>query len=401
MTTIQIEAKPHRSQGIVHRDPTRFKVLAAGRRWGKTRLGVNECMDVASGGGRAWWVAPTYKLSEVGWRPLRKMGAKLGVEVRKVDRQVVFPSGGWVQIRSADDPDSLRGEGLDFVVMDECAFMYEAAWTEAISPSLSDRKGRALFISTPKRRNWFWKVWTIGQSGDDPEWKSWRFPTEDNPYIDPAEIDAAKRRMPERTFRQEYLAEFIDNEGAVFRNIAACLYAVGDVPADHAGHETVMGVDWGKSEDYTVCSVGCRDCRREVALDRFHGIDYRLQRQRIQALAERWGVYDILAESNSMGEPNIEDMQYSGLPVRGFQTTASSKPPLIENLVLTFEREEMQFIDNPVATAELEAYEMKASANTGRPTYSAPEGLHDDTVIARALMANAMQLRGAWMTLLG
>jgi hypothetical protein len=161
-----------------------------------------------------------------------------------------------------------------------------------------------------------------------------------------------------------------------------------------------MGVDWGKVDDYTVASVGCRDCKCEVALDRFHGVEYRLARQRLAVLAERWGVYDILAESNAMGEPVIEEMQYGGLPVRGFATTATTKPPLIENLALCLEREEVRFLDDPVAKAELEAYEMKTSANTGRPTYSAPEGVHDDTVMARALMCNALQLRGSWMTLL-
>ena len=121
MTTIQLNANPHPGQAAVHRDPSRFKVLAAGRRWGKTRLGVNECLDVAARGGRSWWVSPSYKTGEVGWRPLRRIGAKIGAEVRKVDRQINLANGGSVTVRSADNPDSLRGEGLDFVVMDECA----------------------------------------------------------------------------------------------------------------------------------------------------------------------------------------------------------------------------------------------------------------------------------------
>jgi len=136
MTTIQLDVKPHPGQKTVHLDPTRFKVLAAGRRWGKTRLGVNECIDVASQGGRAWWVSPSYKTGEVGWRPLRRIGNKIGAEVRKVDRQVNLTNGGSVTVRSADDPDSLRGEGLDFIVLDECAFMQERTWSEALRPAL-------------------------------------------------------------------------------------------------------------------------------------------------------------------------------------------------------------------------------------------------------------------------
>ena len=97
----------------------------------------------------------------------------------------------------------------------------------------------------------------------------------------------------------------------------------------------------------------------------------------------------VQAESNSMGDPIIEQLVRDDVPVIGFQTTASSKPPLIENLALTLEREEWQFIDDPVWRAELEAYERQVSPVTGRSQYSAPEGLHDDTVIARALMIKA------------
>src|SRR4030067_198797 len=169
-TTIQINAHPHPGQRMVHRHPARFKILAAGRRWGKTRLGVNECLAVAAQGGRAWWVAPSYKMSEVGWRPIRRMAGKVGAEVRKADRQVIFPGGGEVAVRSADNPDSLRGEGLNLVILDECAFMQEEAWTEALRPALSDRQGKAIFISTPSGRNWFWRLWQRGlQDGREGE----------------------------------------------------------------------------------------------------------------------------------------------------------------------------------------------------------------------------------------
>jgi len=315
------------------------------------------------------------------------MGAKIGAEVRKVDRQIILPTGGEVTVRSADDPDSLRGEGLDFVVMDECAFMQENAWIEALRPALSDRQGRAMFISTPKGRNWFWRIWQRGL--DDGDFHSWQLPTSDNPYIAPEEIEAARESLPELTFEQEYLAVFLEHEGAVFRNISACLGAPIVTPDDHSSHRIIVGVDWGKQADFTAISVGCADCHVELAIDRFNQIDYAFQRKRLQALAEKWSATQIQAESNAMGEPVIEELVRSGLPVRGFATTAQSKPPLIENLALVFEREEWQFINDSVWTAELEAYERKVSPVTGRSQYSAPEGMHDDTVIARALMVNA------------
>ena len=388
MIQIQIDAAPHPGQAAVHNDPARFKVLAAGRRWGKTRLGVHECLDMAAQGKRAWWVAPTYKMSEVGWRPLRRMGAKIGADIRKADRQVVLPNGGEVTVRSADNPDSLRGEGLDFVVIDECAFIAEEAWTEALRPALSDRKGSAMFISTPKGRNFFWRLYQRGLASDNGngDWQAWQLPTSDNPYIDPNEIESAKELLPELIFEQEYLAIFLEGEGAVFRNIDACLGAPPTTPKDHEGHIKTAGVDWGKQADFTTISIGCATCKIELERDRFNKIDYHFQWKRTESLFNKWGVNLGKIEQNSIGEPGLEALQRAGLPVVGFQTTAQSKPQLIENLALTLEREEWQFQSDPVWTGELEAYERKVSPITGRSQYSAPEGLHDDTVIARALM---------------
>jgi len=344
-------------------------------------------------GGRAWWVAPSYKVAAVGWRLIRSLALQIaGATVRDGDMLATFPGGGTVQVRSADNPDSLRGEGLDFVVVDECAYVAEEAWQEALRPALSDRLGRAMFISTPSGRNWFWRYFQKGLQGG--EWQSWSFPTSDNPYILPSEIEAARGDLPEMIFRQEYLAEFLEGEGAVFRNIAACLTAPDTTPAEHAGHHIVAGCDWARQADYSAFSLVCRDCRVEVARDRFNQIDYHVQVARLKALCDKWTVATILAETNSIGTPVLEMLQRLGLPVRGFETTASSKPPLIESLALAFEREECRWQADPVWTGELEAYERKVSPVTGRSQYSAPEGMHDDTVIARALAWQAVQSAG-------
>jgi hypothetical protein len=150
-------------------------------------------------------------------------------------------------------------------------------------------------------------------------------------------------------------------------------------------------VDWGKLNDYTAISIGCRDCRVEVARDRFNQIDYAFQRSRLVELCNRHNVVQILVELNSMGEPNFESLSREGMPVIGFTTTATSKPPLIENLALALQRSEWQFQADPIWTGELEAYEVRINDVTGRSTYSAPDGVHDDTVMARALMLRAAE----------
>ena len=371
----------------MHAHPARFKVLACGRRWGKTRLGVNECLDVAAGGGRAWWVAPSYKMSEVGWRPLRQIGTRVGAEVRLGDRQVLLPGGGEVAVRSADNPQSLRGEGLDFLVMDECAFIAEDAWIEALRPALSDRQGRAMFISTPKGMNWFWRNWQRGRDGGADDWASWQFPTSGNPYIAATEIEAARDVMPERVFAQEYLAQFLDDAGGVFRRVMAAATATEQKP--EAGHQYVMGVDWGKSNDFTVLTVMDVTTRAVVCMDRFNQIDYAVQRGRLVALAERYRPSVILAESNAIGEPIIEQLQRDGLPVRAFQTTNATKAAIIESLALAFEQGSIKILNDPVLIGELQAYEMNRLPS-GMTRYSAPEGLHDDTVMSLALAYEAV-----------
>ena len=379
--TVRIDVHPHPGQAEVHADSARFKVLAAGRRWGKTRLGVHECLEVASNGGRAWWVAPTYKMSEVGWRPLHRMGAKIGAEIRRADRQIILPNGGEVTVRSADNPDSLRGEGLDLVVIDEAAFVSPDAWNYALRPALSDRLGRGIFISTPKGHNWFWMEWNKGAAGD-PDYSAWQLPTRNNPYIAPDEIETARKSLPERIFQQEYLAEFIEDAGGVFRGVldAAVLYPQDPIE----GHEYVFGVDWGKHNDFTVIWVLDSTAKEAVFMDRFNQIDYRFQVGRLQVLYDKYRPVYIRAEANSMGDPVIERLIERGMSVVPFTTTNASKKEIIERLALAFERKTIKIINDPTAVAELQAYEAERLPS-GMFRYSAPEGMHDDTVMALAL----------------
>ena len=382
-----INAKPHPGQLEVHNSDARFKVLSAGRRWGKTRLGVNECIDAAVKGGRAWWVSPTYKTSEVGWRPLRQIARKIpGAEVRLGDRQVNLPGGGFVAVRSADNPDSLRGEGLDFVVMDECAFMQREAWTEAIRPALSDRQGKALFISTPKGRNHFWELYQKGINGEEG-WQSWTFPTISNPFIQASEIEAAKRDLPEMIFRQEYLAEFIDDSGGVFRRVQEA--AVLEPQEPDANKQYVAGVDVASSIDFTVVSIMDVKSKELVYLDRFNRVDYNVLENRLEALYRRWHLDSMKIEANSIGQPVIDHLYAKGLSIIPFTTTSATKQAIIQGLQSAFEHGEIRIINDPVLVGELLSFESKRSPSGGF-SYSAPSGMHDDTVMSLAIAWSAI-----------
>ena len=417
--------KPHVKQGLFLNSSAKRKAIVAGRRAGKTTGTGVLAVEKLLSGRRILQAAPTADQTDRFWevctaalaeltqagivyknetkRILEFRSKRFRVEpriIRQGDDEVEVPEYPRIRTKTAWDANSLRGDYADELILEEYSYMDESTWNEVGAPMLLDNDGDATFIFTPNRKNHAHKLYVKALGDVSGRWAAWHFTSHDNPYLSGDALAEIAADLTEDAYRQEILAEFLEGQGSVFRNIAACCVLEPSTPAEHAGHEIVAGVDWGKQDDFTVVSVGCRDCKQEVALDRFHGIGYHLARQRLAALIEHWDIYDMLAESNAMGQPVIDEMQYDGLPVRAFATTASSKPPLIENLALSLERAEVMFIADPIATAELEAYEMKTSANTGRPTYSAPQGVHDDTVMGRALMCQALQLRGSWMTLL-
>lgn len=390
---------PHLGQQAVRRHAKRFNILSAGRRWRKTTLLVSVAIEAAVAGKRIMWGAPTFDQVRVAWGECQHSAG--GVATFKQSTMIMsLPNGGSIIFRSLDDPDNARSHTFDGLVVDEAGDVKEAAWYEVLRPMLIDTNGWAWLIGTPKGRNWFWREYIGAADRDDA--MSWQIPTLgcklangdlirephplENPNIPFAEIYNIWQTTPEMTFRQEILAEFVEGEGVVFRNITACLKAPKDVtPDDHKDHRVVAGLDWAKHNDFTATSIVCADCKAELARDRFNQIDYHFQRDRLKALYGKWHVKRIEGELNSIGEPNIEELRRDGLPVFGFQTTSLTKQPLIESLALCFEKEECQWQADTIWTSELEAYEIKLSTVTGRPTYSAPEGLHDDTVIARAL----------------
>lgn len=383
---IEIEVPElHVAQQQIVEGAKRFNVLACGRRFGKTKLGTTLIIDPILAGQPVAWFSPTYKMLQDVWRDVSRTLKPIASNFNEQQRRIETVTGGILDCWSLDAFDAVRGRKYARAVVDEAAMVpwLAEAWQHAIRPTLTDYKGDGWLLSTPKGLNHFFECFTRGQD-ESSEWKSWQMPTTANPFIDPAEVEAARRELPEDVFRQEYLAEFLSNQGAVFRNILACLCAQSTTPDAHKGHFIVGGIDWAQKADYTCCSVFCVTCKQELELDHYNKIDWQLQRGRVRSLNDKWGVKYWLAETNSIGSPNLEALVAEGLPAYGFETTQNSKHAMIQSLALAFERTEAQWLPDPVAKTELQAYEVTISKN-GRPSYSAPEGLHDDTVIGRGL----------------
>lgn len=386
--------KPHTGgQRALYLHPARFHVVACGRRWGKTMFGkIIAAQSLFHYGVDVWWVSPTYKMASSIWREFSRAYQPQITWSNASDHIMELSTGATLTIWTGEAADTMRGGAPGLVIIDEAAMIRdEEMWPAVIRPALSDKQGRALFLSTPRGHNWFWKLFNLGNDPLFPQYKSWNFPSWYRPGFPPGERAEAEGSLPDRLFRQEYGAEFIPDAGGVFRGVEDV--SVLDERQPYAGRFS-MGVDWGKSNDFTVISVMDRDTRQQVDMDRYNQIGWSLQRERLITMFEKWKPEIIWAEQNSFGGPNIEALQAEGLPVQPFTTTAHNKGPLIEMLAGEIERKKVELLNDRVQIAELQAYEMERLPS-GIFRYNAPDGGHDDTVIALALSLYGVVYGGA------
>jgi phage terminase large subunit-like protein len=208
-------------QQRVYSDKHRFKVIAAGRRCGKSRLAATSLLIEAlrcPSGSAVLYVSPTMGQSrQIIWDLLLELGREVIHTSHVNNLDITMVNGAKIYVRGADRPDTLRGVSLTYAVLDEVADIKPEAWEQVIRASLSDKRGSAMFIGTPKGRNWFYDLWLLGQEEKDEDWKSWHFTTADNPLIDQAEIESAKKTLSSFAFKQEYMASFTNAGSDIFK----------------------------------------------------------------------------------------------------------------------------------------------------------------------------------------
>lgn len=368
-------------------------VAFCGRRFGKTDGYVQRIYYwMQQNPGLYWWVGLSWRSASMkrAWRLvtdiaraiLKGLGLPEREHINRSSYEVRVPGLGEIWFRTADNPSSLAGEGIQGAVVDEFSLMREAVWTEYLEGTLLDHQGWAAFSGVPKGNNWAANLWNSAPARDN--WLQLHATSYDNPFIESSAIDNIKTGLSEHYFRQEYLAQVVDDSGLVFRGVMGRATETEREP--DSSHSYVMGVDWGKHNDFTVITVldTTGDYPIEVYKDRFNQIDYSLQTQRLLSLCDRYKPYNIVAEKNAMGEPIIEQLQRQGLPVEAFNTTNATKAGIIEGLSMAFERGEIQILNDPVTIGELQAYEMERLPS-GMFRYNAPSGMHDDTVMSLAL----------------
>ena len=243
------------SQKKVAIDTRRFRVLCCGRRWGKTTLAIDQIKARAAiPNSRIAYVAPTYQQArDIAWEQLKRDCREAAETINESRLEIKLVNGSHIVLRGWESIETLRGQALDLIVLDEIAMMrnFWMNWQEIIRPTLTDTKGEGIFISTPKGFNHFYDLYNLGET--DADYSSFHFTTYDNPHIPVEEIEKAKKEITEDRFAQEYLADFRKTEGLVYKEFDRKLHLFDEEPEQI--NKTFGGVDFGFTNPAAVYTI--------------------------------------------------------------------------------------------------------------------------------------------------
>lgn len=374
-----------RSAGILAADTARFIVLVMGRRAGKTTFAADAAGEAALDRGQeVFWGAPTHDTAAIGAEKFLQFFRPACRRVLTMPASAETVTGGRVVWRSFDRPGAALGRGIDLAIIDEAARVKQRIVYEDLLPTVADTGGKILAITTPRGRHSWVFEWVQKARAGDPLYAVVHGPSTENPSPEVREfVEIARENMPDALFRQEILAEFVEGEGVVFRNIAACarLEAYRDAP--RPGSNYAIGCDLAKHQDYTVMYAIDLETGEVHGRERFNKLDWTVIEQRIRNFSATWGG-SVWLDSTGVGDPIFDRLANAGLPVVSVKFTNESKSALVVALMNALEKQEISFPADPVLVGELEAFAYEPLPS-GKFRYSAPEGMHDDCVIALAL----------------
>lgn len=378
----------HAGQISVYQNRKRFNVVQCGRRWGKTLFGEVVGCEGALDGNHIGWFAPAYKYLDDAWRDLVKMLKPAIRTVSVQQKRIELVTGGTIECWSMDTPDPGRSRKYHTVILDECGIVKGLLpiWQESIRATLTDYRGDAWLLGTPKGRREFHTLFAKGEQGNEG-WASFRMPTSSNPAIDHEEIAAAKRELPPQIFAQEFEGIPADDGGNPFgmAAIAQC-FALGKSITDR--EVVCYGADLARAQDYTVL-IGLNVSGQVVYFDRWNGVPWHETMERIVRETNR-EAQPVYADSTGVGDAIVPELQRRGRDnIEGFHFSSKSKQGLMEGLAAGIQTNAVAFAED-VIRSEMECFEYEYT-KTG-VTYSAPSGLNDDCVCALAL-AWAMHIK--------
>ena len=399
----RIKWYPHIGQQKVLAVDEREIMVVAGRRWGKSAVSgyiivktfLDKLLQIKRGeidSVKIWIVAPTYELANKVFEYVLKFllayDKKFGQFVQSRPTPAVMVSESiWIQCKSTTEPMGLLGEELDLQVVDEAALIPEQIYHQYLKPTTLSRKGRVVYIGTPRGKGWFEsKYYYLKEKG-----AAFTFKSTDGVSIAPEELEEVRKNTPILLFKQEYEAEFVSEAGIVFRNVSEVTVPSLQLLRDsQPGHRYVMGVDLAEVQDYTAITVIDTESHEVVHFDRFQGKDYPLQKDHIQLKARRYNNARVILDTTGVGKPIYEDLRKSGVFAEDYTFSGKSKEELIGKLIVFLEEKYIKIPDIQVLQDELRAFEYKyINEKTGERLktikYGAPSGYHDDTVISLGL----------------
>lgn len=393
---------PHAGQRAFLEAEARYKVLACGRRWGKTdACAASILLDLmGERPSRCLIVAPTLDQARLLFGRVVEMleaAAERGLLERcglKL-RATPYPSLEYgphrVKARSGHLPRALRGNEATRVVVDEAAFVHEEVVAEVVMPMLATTDGALTLISTPCGRNHFYRFFEMGRRGENGFW-SRTAPSSESPHVRPEFLAVQRELISERAYLTEYEARFMDSAGRVFRteHIVKCL-----VPAlpEEPRPPFFIGVDWARYADFTAVAVLCgtREQAMLVETDRFNRMDWASQIERVAQIALRYPGARLTCDATGVGDMAVEALRrrLPGAAVEGFVFSSASKAELVDGLAWMVEHGSLKMAPNPALQRELEHFETRPSA-AGHPRFESRPGYHDDLVMALALAARGL-----------
>jgi len=364
----------------------KFHIVSVGRQMGKSLMGMNLALywGINNGPSKILWVSPVYSQTNKVHKELVAAIQESGIikSNNYGDNTLTLKNGTEILFRSAERYDNIRGLTCDYGIIDEAAFMKNDAWAEAIRPVFAVRGKKVLFISTPKGKNYFYDLFQLGQSGDNPRYKSYTGSSYDTPYIDRDEIEDARTTLPKQIFEQEYLATFIDDGGEVFSNIKANTFA--NYP--QKTNQIYCGIDLGRADDYTVATFIHKD-GSVIDIYRNNKTEWSTMVREIIALVKKYNA-TVMVEVNSIGDVIYEQLKAQWQNTIPFVTTAKSKPEIIEGLILDFNESNIKIPNKdlfPPLVHELGIFSYEYNPRTRNVRYGAPSPHHDDCVMSLAI----------------
>jgi len=381
---------------------SRYLVPVIGRRGGKTWWAALILVIRAWGTkGDYMIITPQWSQGDMTWKYvmniLRTHWSEMVFKIRYDKREIELKNGSFIAWKSADNPDSLRGYGPSGVIFDEFRYVKEEAW-QIIRPALMDTRAWVIFISTPAgKNNLFYKFWKRGMDESNNDWWSCGYrnpdrgiPSYENPYLMDNDIDEIKEDMNEQMIDQEIEAMFLDDVGKALRVPGDIIGASEWMTDPDPNKQYVMGADLGKHEDYTVVFIMDYD-GNVVHGERWRLIDWVTTPQKIRAIQQSWGNAPLLVDATGVGDAVFDYLIQAGVNCVPYKmSTNSAKNNIIVTLSQGLENKRIK-LPNPEKhdvikqlLKELDIFTYEIS-KTGNVIYGAPEGEHDDTVIALAL----------------